>query len=172
MGVEERSPNSIYSAATDRSECSCCSCHCCCCCAHTPTYHRVSSLFSSLFFFPYRVDGLLLFHRIPENKTSEYQPTHTHADTRAHSTQHTAHSTAHTHKIKSIKKKNGAISIPRQARSAGRNPSRYRSRCLVMYYKVMVVIQWMLAKISAPPPDASSPSPTGAYWNIFRGFPK
>jgi hypothetical protein len=105
---------------------SCC-CSCCCCCAHTLSYHRVSSLF----FFPYRVDGLLLFHRIPENKTNEYQPTHTHTDTRAHSTQHTAqHSTAHTHKIKSIKKKNGAISIPRQARSAGRNPSRYRSPAL------------------------------------------
>jgi hypothetical protein len=68
----------------------------------------------------------LLFHRIPENKTNEYQPTHTHTDTRAHSTQHSTY----THKIKSIKKKNGAISIPRQARSAGRNPSRYRSPAL------------------------------------------
>lgn len=79
---------------------SCC-CSCCCCCAHTPSYHRVSSLF----FFPYRVDGLLLFHRIPENKTSEYQPTHTHTDTRAHSTQHTAHSTQHIHTQNQINKK-------------------------------------------------------------------
>jgi cellobiose-specific phosphotransferase system component IIC len=83
MGVEERSPNSIYSAATDRSECYPAAAAAAAAAVHTRYRITASLLFSSFHIESMAFCFFIAYQKIKQMNTSRHA--------RA---QHTAHSTA------------------------------------------------------------------------------